>query len=77
LSRHPHKAAGSIQLQNGKDKMVGRQKRLRNEAALAVEVRFPNRPLTAVHLDAQSRQAHHWDQMRVIIEALRERGPRS
>ena len=76
LSRYPLEAARSIQLQNGKDKMAGREKRLGNQAALAVEVRFPNRPLTAiaVHLDAQSRQAHRRDQMRVIIDAVQGEG---
>jgi endonuclease/exonuclease/phosphatase family metal-dependent hydrolase len=76
LSRYPLSKARSIQLENGKDKMSGREKRLGNQAALAVEVDFPNEPLTAVavHLDAQSRQAHRREQMRVIMESLREDG---
>jgi endonuclease/exonuclease/phosphatase family metal-dependent hydrolase len=76
LSRYPLSGARSIQLENGKDKMAGREKRLGNQAALAVEVHFPNEPLTAVsvHLDAQSRQSHRRNQMRVIIDSIRGDG---
>jgi hypothetical protein len=54
--------------------MAGREKRLGNQTALAVEVALPGAPLTAVsvHLDAQSRQSHRRDQMRDVLESLGE-----
>lgn len=72
LSRYPLQNARSIPLRNGKDKMAGREKRLGNQTALAVEVALPGAPLTAVavHLDAQSKQSHRRDQMRDILDAL-------
>ncbi len=72
LSRYPLANARCIALENGKDKMAGREKRLGNQTALAVDVEFPGLPLTAVavHLDAQSRQRHRRDQMRDVIAAL-------
>lgn len=77
LSRYPLESARVIPLQNGKDKMAGREKRLGSQAALAVEVRFPRLPLTAVavHLDAQSRQTHRRDQVREVLRALEGAGP--
>ncbi len=72
LSRYPLTNARSIPLRNGKDKMAGREKRLGNQTALAVDVALPGALVTAVavHLDAQSRQAHRRDQMRDILDAL-------
>ncbi len=72
LSRYPLERARVISLENGKDKMAGREKRLGNQAALAADVRFPGLDLTAVavHLDAQSTQSHRRDQMRDILKAL-------
>lgn len=72
LSRYPLTNARSIALENGKDKMAGREKRLGNQTALAVDVGLPGLPLTAVavHLDAQSRQRHRRDQMGDVLEAL-------
>jgi endonuclease/exonuclease/phosphatase family metal-dependent hydrolase len=77
LSRYPLGSPRSIPLENGKDKMAGREKRLGNQAALAVEVRFPGFPVTAVavHLDAQSRQSHRRDQIRDVLRALEGGGP--
>lgn len=77
LSRYPLANARSIALDNGKDKMAGREKRLGNQTALAVDVEFPGLPVTAVsvHLDAQSRQRHRRDQMRDVIDALPSSGP--
>jgi len=76
LSRYPLSRPRSIALRNGKDKMSGREKRLGNQTALAVDVGFPNLTLTtvAVHLDAQSRQSHRRDQMRDILDALGDDG---
>jgi len=77
LSRYPLESARVISLENGKDKMAGREKRLGNQAALAVRVLFPGLPLTAVavHLDAQSRQSHRRDQIRDVLKALEGSGP--
>ncbi|MGH9324843.1 MAG: endonuclease/exonuclease/phosphatase family protein [Vicinamibacteria bacterium] len=77
LSRYPLGSARVIPLENGKDKMGGREKRLGSQAALAVEARFPGRSVTAavVHLDAQSRQAHRRDQIRDVLRALDGGGP--
>jgi endonuclease/exonuclease/phosphatase family metal-dependent hydrolase len=72
LSRYPLGRVQVVQLQNGKDKMAGREKRLGSQTALAVDVNFPDRPLTAVavHLDAQSRQQHRRDQMSDVLQSL-------
>lgn len=77
LSRYPLASARVIALENGKDKMAGREKRLGSQAALAVEVLFPGLPLTAValHLDAQSRQSHRRDQIQDVLRALEGAGP--
>ena len=72
LSRYPLSSARAIPLLNGKDKMRGREKRLGNQTALAVDVALPGLALTAVavHLDAQSRQSHRQKQMQDILDAL-------
>jgi endonuclease/exonuclease/phosphatase family metal-dependent hydrolase len=77
LSRYPLESARVIALENGKDKMAGREKRLGSQAALAVKVLLPGLPLTAVavHLDAQSRQSHRRDQIRDVLRALEGAGP--
>lgn len=76
LSRYPLTNARSIALDNGKDKMAGREKRLGNQTALAVDVELPGLPVTAVavHLDAQSRQRHRRDQMRDVLGGLPDAG---
>lgn len=77
LSRYPLASARVISLENGKDKMAGREKRLGSQAALAVEVVFPGLSLTAVavHLDAQSRQSHRRNQVADVVSALEGAGP--
>ena len=72
LSRYPIRSAKPIHLQNGIDKMRGREKRLGRQAALAAEIDLPNFPATAVsiHLDANSSQSHRAAQMREIVEGL-------
>ena len=77
LSRYPLTAPRIIALENGKDKMAGREKRLGNQAALTADVQFPGWSLSAVsvHLDAQSRQRHRHDQMRDIVRALGDTSP--
>jgi endonuclease/exonuclease/phosphatase family metal-dependent hydrolase len=74
LSRYPLERARVISLENGKDKMAGREKRLGNQAALAADVVFPGfgfgLSAVAVHLDAQSTQRHRRNQMGDILKAL-------
>jgi endonuclease/exonuclease/phosphatase family metal-dependent hydrolase len=79
LSRYPLSNPRAIPLENGKDKMAGREKRLGRQSALAAEVELPGLTLTAVtvHLDAQSRQSHRRDQIRDVLKSLEGRGERS
>jgi endonuclease/exonuclease/phosphatase family metal-dependent hydrolase len=77
LSRYPLRNVRPVPLQNGKDKMKGREKRLGRQTALVAEVAFPNYRLevVSVHLDAQSSQRHRRDQMRDVLNAVQGRGP--
>jgi endonuclease/exonuclease/phosphatase family metal-dependent hydrolase len=72
LSRYPVRNLRPIHLRNGIDKMACREKRLGRQAALAVEIEFPNYRATAVavHLDANSSQAHRTAQMHQIVQDL-------
>lgn len=72
LSRYPFSRVRAIPLQNGIDKMAGREKRLGRQHVLAADIAFPNYSLTAVtaHLDTLSTQRHRRDQMRDILDAL-------
>ena len=72
LSRYPIRNARPVHLKNGMDKMRGREKRLGRQTALAAEIEFPNCRATAVavHLDANSSQAHRSKQMRDIVKGL-------
>jgi len=77
LSRYPIRHVRSIPLENGVDKMAGREKRLGRQAAVSAEIVFPNYNLTAVsvHLDANSTQRHRRDQMQTVLDALPASGP--
>jgi endonuclease/exonuclease/phosphatase family metal-dependent hydrolase len=77
LSRYPLRNVRSIRLRNGRDKMAGREKRLGSQAAVAAEVCFPGRAVTAVsiHLDAQSSQRHRVGQMRDVLAGIPAQGP--
>ncbi len=72
LSRYPLRAVRAVQLDNGIDKMRGREKRLGSQAAVIAEIGLPQGALTvvAVHLDAHSTQRHRCGQMRRILDAL-------
>ena len=72
LSRYPLRNLRPIHLRNGIDKMACREKRLGRQTALAAEIEFPNYRATAVavHLDANSSQAHRSAQMRDIVQDL-------
>lgn len=77
LSRYPIRNARPVFLENGRDKMRGREKRLGRQTAAAAEIEFPNAELTvcSVHLDAQSRRRHRRDQMRDVLDGLGSGGP--
>lgn len=77
LSRYPIRRVRPVPLENGIDKMSGREKRLGRQAAVAAEILFPSLTVTAVcvHLDANSTQRHRRDQMRTVLDALPDQGP--
>jgi endonuclease/exonuclease/phosphatase family metal-dependent hydrolase len=77
LSRYPFRRVWPIALENGKDKMTGREKRLGVKQALAAEIEFPNLRLVAVttHLDAQSTREHRRDQLADVIDGIGPRVP--
>lgn len=77
LSRYPIRHVRPVLLGNGRDKMRGREKRIGQEAAVLANIGFPGLDMTvcAVHLDAQSRQHHRRDQMRMVLDALPPSGP--
>jgi len=77
LSRYPIHRVRSVVLENGIDKMSGREKRLGCQVAVGAEIEFPNLTLTAitVHLDANSTQDHRRDQMRTVLDVLPGQGP--
>ncbi|HYP53117.1 MAG TPA: endonuclease/exonuclease/phosphatase family protein, partial [Pyrinomonadaceae bacterium] len=60
LSRYPLRAAHSLALPNGKDKMRGKEKRLGAQRAVVADVLHPSGAFRAVslHLDAHSTQRH-------------------
>ncbi len=72
LSRYPIRNVRSIALKNGKDKMMGREKRLGRQTATVADIEFPDQTVTfvAVHLDANSSQRHRHDQMRDVLDGL-------
>jgi endonuclease/exonuclease/phosphatase family metal-dependent hydrolase len=71
LSRYPIGRIRAIPLENGVDKMAGREKRIGCQTALAADIEFPGAPMTAVsmHLDANSTQRHRREQMRTVLDA--------
>jgi endonuclease/exonuclease/phosphatase family metal-dependent hydrolase len=77
LSRYPIRHVRAISLENGIDKMSGREKRIGSQSAVSAEIVFPNYSLTAVavHLDANSTQRHRRDQMKTVLDALPVAGP--
>lgn len=72
FSKYPLKNAHAIPLPNGKDKMLGKEKRLGHLRALIADVRHPAGVFRAVtlHLDAHSSRRHRQRQMRIVLEHL-------
>src|SRR5919205_1587245 len=78
LSRWPFTAARSVALPNGKDKMRGREKRLRSQRAVVCDIEHTSGifRVVSLHLDAHSSQRHRHRQMRVVLDYLDGLEPR-
>jgi endonuclease/exonuclease/phosphatase family metal-dependent hydrolase len=72
LSRYPMRDFQAIPLQNAKDKMRGKEKRIGSQQVLAATIDFPQGALRAVciHLDALSTQRQRQRQMASILARL-------
>lgn len=72
FSRFPIKNAHAVALPNGKDKMLGKEKRLGYLRALIADIEHPLGDFRAVtiHLDAHSSRKHRHLQMKIILDAL-------
>ncbi len=78
MSRYPLLGAHTLALPNGKDKMVGREKRLGSQRGVIADVEHPHGMFRAValHLDAHSSQRHRHRQMRLLLDHLDSLEPR-
>jgi len=72
FSRFSIKNAHAIPLPNGKDKMLGKEKRLGYLRALIADIEHPAGAFRAVtvHLDAHSSRKHRHLQMKIILDHL-------
>jgi endonuclease/exonuclease/phosphatase family metal-dependent hydrolase len=77
FSRHPIRSAHAIALPNGKDKMVGKEKRLGYQQTVLGIIEHPDGPFWAVslHLDAHSTQRHRHRQMCIVLDHLKRLEP--
>ena len=72
FSKYPMRNAHAVRLPNGKDKMLGKEKRLGYLRALIADIEHPAGVFRAVtvHLDAHSSRRHrHW-QMKIVLDHL-------
>ena len=78
MSRFPLRNAHTLALPNGKDKMVGREKRLGSQHAIIADVDHPLGTFrtVALHMDAHSSQRHRHRQMRMLLDHLEGLEPR-
>jgi endonuclease/exonuclease/phosphatase family metal-dependent hydrolase len=78
VSRYPLRNAHAITLPNGKDKMVGREKRLGSQRAIVADVDHPAGTFRSVvlHMDAHSSQAHRHRQMSIVMDHVDTLEPR-
>ncbi len=78
MSRYPLVDAHALALPNGKDKMVGREKRLGSQRAIIADVEHPlgRFRVVALHMDAHSSQRHRHRQMRLLLDHLEGLEPR-
>jgi endonuclease/exonuclease/phosphatase family metal-dependent hydrolase len=72
FSKYPIRNAHAVALPNGKDKMLGKEKRLGYLRALIADIEHPTGDFRAVtvHLDAHSSRKHRRLQMRIVLEHL-------
>lgn len=72
FSKYPLKNVHAVPLPNGKDKMLGKEKRLGHLRALIADVEHPAGFFRAVtlHLDAHSSRKHRQRQMRIVLKHL-------
>lgn len=72
FSRFPIRNAHAVDLPNGKDKMLGKEKRLGYLRALVADIDHPAGKFRAVtvHLDAHCSRAHRAMQIRMILDHL-------
>jgi endonuclease/exonuclease/phosphatase family metal-dependent hydrolase len=72
FSKFPIKKAHAVALPNGKDKMLGKEKRLGYLRALIAEIEHPAGVFRAVtvHLDAHSSRKHRRLQMQIVLDHL-------
>jgi endonuclease/exonuclease/phosphatase family metal-dependent hydrolase len=72
FSKYPLKNVHAVPLPNGKDKMLGKEKRLGYLRALIADIEHPAGIFRAVtiHLDAHSSRKHRQRQMRIVLEHL-------
>ncbi|HXG83296.1 MAG TPA: endonuclease/exonuclease/phosphatase family protein [Pyrinomonadaceae bacterium] len=72
FSKYPLKNAHAVGLPNGKDKMLGKEKRLGYLRALVADIEHPAGDFRAVtvHLDAHSSRKHRHLQMKIVLDHL-------
>ncbi len=72
FSKYPLKNVHAVDLPNGKDKMIGKEKRLGYLRALVADVEHPAGEFRSVtiHLDVHCSRAHRQEQIRIIVEHL-------
>ena len=72
FSKFPLKNVHAVPLPNGKDKMLGKEKRLGYLRALIADIEHPTGDFRAVtlHLDAHCSRAHRHLQMKIVLDHL-------
>ncbi len=72
FAKYPIKNAHAVALPNGKDKMLGKEKRLGYLRALVADIEHPagNFRAVTVHLDAHSSRKHRHLQMKIVLDHL-------
>ena len=72
FSKFPLKNVHAVDLPNGKDKMIGKEKRIGYLRALIADVEHPAGTFRAVtiHTDAHSSRKHREKQVRIVLEHL-------
>ncbi|MBS1797839.1 MAG: hypothetical protein JSS81_28725 [Acidobacteria bacterium] len=72
FSKYPIKNAHAVPLPNGKDKMLGKEKRLGYLRALVADIEHPLGTFRAVttHLDAHGSRKHRHNQIKIVLDHL-------